>query len=339
MTKKSSAAKTFLESLVGYKDHLQVFNDCAPTALDHDILLFCDASNDRFGGASNSLFVIGGRSGTLPISKIPVLSDCFEYAEKDKKHILSIALKSRGIFVFPAGDKVAAVYGGLLASCGLGIMALFDYSPEYALALKEQFRGGYFRGVEYSELFERYGSAVYDADKTVSLMHSLSEFEKNILTACGKDGVASGENEGYSLLRAIYASASLIGCNARIGHYGELRDIDRDCYPTMTAILLPLFSEIRRISPDRSVSISVSASGEEQRIFFSFEVEKQYLRERIPSIEFCRELSEQYMIPFSFAVTDEGGVASLIPSKIDPSKSGFKASIIFDVDRLPDSES
>jgi len=289
-------------------------------AFDDELFVFCESSGGRLRHTADDYYVIGGRGNRKKLSSAHFLADALCLNAREKRKLCSCLESGKSIAVISAGDKVAVIYCGLLGFCGLGVACLTSYPPTLISAVKNE---------KYSYLFGNFCFwSEYDGEEPwgdlEGFVNKILSFEREMLKVCGKGG-------GYDdICGMISATASIVGCGLLLGDTVNMKaeDIDRD---TLSSILLCLFSSIRLVSTDRRAAVRFGTVDGDDVITVKFNTKPSLIERNAVFIDFCRSFCEHYLIPFAYEIRDTEVWISFIPSRIDPSVGGFKASIYFDM--------
>lgn len=297
---------------------------------DHDLILFREESSGYISKYED-MVILGGRSAK-PF-KGGRLADEIKLLADDKRFFMDFIYDNGRKFALTyANGKMILVFNRLFRSCGIGVAAVFDVSPEFAA---EAVKSG---------IFDRLGAFLYSPglielsksrkDARLSseydgLVYSVFKIADSLLAAMGEGLSAMDSREREAVYFAIRSAAAITGCNCeKIERPDTVADIKLD-KDSLAALLLCLFSLCRWLSSGRRGSVSVNAreSGY-YSIRLEFEMTRAKLRDMdLRCISFCESMAERLELPLSIEIDNSTCVAEFIPLRVDPSLSGLKAGV------------
>lgn len=286
---------------------------------DHDLILFCDSGlGYRF--KYEELRIIGGRSA-LPCQSNK-LSDVLALSEEERRFFVDfLGDNERNVCLVTSKNKIVVAFNRLFHSCGLGIAAIFDYSPECAASA---IRHG---------LFDRLGERIYspkltetacgitsDDDGYMDPVYSILKLADLLMTIIRDDE--------KRLSARISAASAIIGCGRiDITSIGSdvVEKLDTD---SLASMMLCLFSLCRRLSADRGGALSLDGTGERVKISFGFDTaDIKPSASDFECVSFCERLALKLEMPLSIRLANGRFCSEFVPFRVDPSLYGLKAGV------------
>ena len=286
---------------------------------DHDLILFCDSGlGYRF--KYEELTVIGGRSA-FPLES-DKLCEVLPLSKEDRSFLVDFLDDgNRKFCLLNSKNKVVLVFNQLFRSCGLGVAAVLNYSPEYAAsAIKRGLldRIGY-RAFSPS-IVEKARETVSDEEENMDLVYSALKLA-DLITAMLGDGTRS-------LSSRIGLVSDLIGCG-RMNITAEESEADAKLdLDSLVAILLCLLSLCRRLSVSRGGELSIDGTASCAKISLGFDtIDKKASDSELACISFCERLALKLEMPLSIELSDGRFFSEFVPFRVDPSLYGLKAGV------------
>lgn len=284
---------------------------------DHDLILFCDRGlGYRF--KYEDLRIIGGRSASPCQSNR--LSDVLALSEEERRFFVDfLGENERNVCLMTSKNKIALVFNRLFHSCGLGMVAIFNYPPECAAsAISHGLLDRLGERIYSTKLIEKARGFTSDGDmEMVYSMLKLADLLMSII-----------RNDEKRLSSRMSAASAIIGCG-RIDVTSIGSDVDEKLdTDSLASMMLCLFSLCRRLSVDRSGALSLDGTGERVKISFSFETaDIKPSASDFECVSFCERLALKLEMPLSIELADGRFYSEFVPFRVDPSLYGLKAGV------------
>lgn len=305
----------------GSEASVNVPSFCSFDLFDHDLILFCD-SGFGYRFKYEDLTLVGGRSA-LPFES-DRLCDLLELPEEERCFFIDFLDDGdRKFCLLTSQDKVVLVFNRLFRSCGLGVAAILNYSPECAAsAIRHGLLDRLGERIYSPRLIEATRGLMLDSDGYMDLVYSILKIADALSAVLGES------NDAERLSARIRAVSAVVGCGAI---HTDVKGSDTDeklDADSLAAMILCLFSLCRRLSVDRGGEILIDGERERVKLSFGFGVaDVKPSASDLECVGFCERLALKLEMPLSIELSDGRFYSELVPFRVDPSLYGLKAGV------------